>query len=197
MISTNYSLLEKLKKGDEIAFNDFYRTYKPFAMNIGRKHGLNKMECEDMVQQTMLSIFNENTVMRYDASRGPFRSYLSGIIRNNVLQQFRKRPQDGAMTEDPAETLGEQFPEDMFDQVFSEEYRRYLIELMMDELRHQVEHRTFEAFQLTVLLEHSPQEVAQALGIPVSSVYLSVSRCRSRLKKIRAEVMKNDPEFYI
>ena len=39
--------------------------------------------------------------------------------------------------------------------------------------------------------------VAEALGMSVSNVYLSVSRCRNRLKKIRADVMKSDPEFYI
>lgn len=197
MISTNYSLLERLKNGNEIAFSVFYRTYKPFAMKIGKKHGLTTMECEDMVQQTMLSIFNENSVMRYDASLGPFRSYLSGIIRKHVFQQFRKRPQDSAAAEDMEETLCGEFSEDMFESVFKEEYRSYMIELMLDELRHQVEHRTFEAFQLSVLLEHTPQEVAEALGMSVSNVYLSVSRCRNRLKKIRADVMKSDPEFYI
>jgi len=58
-----------------------------------------------------------------------------------------------------------------------------------------VEALTFDAFQMYVLQQLEPAEVAQALGISVATVYVHKNRCVKHLKQIVSEIQTSDPDF--
>jgi len=55
--TTKKSLLSKIKQGDEIAFIDFYKIYTPLILLRGSDYKLSATEKNDLIQETVLSIF--------------------------------------------------------------------------------------------------------------------------------------------
>ena len=48
--TTRKSLLAKVRNGDEIAWAEFYATYKPLILLIGGDHGLTYDEKQELIQ---------------------------------------------------------------------------------------------------------------------------------------------------
>ena len=63
------------------------------------------------------------------------------------------------------------------------------------ELREKVDPETFDAFQMYVLQERQPKEVAGALSISESAVYVYKNRCVRHLRSIIDRCRNLDPDF--
>jgi RNA polymerase sigma-70 factor (ECF subfamily) len=57
-------------------------------------------------------------------------------------------------------------------------------------VRNQVEERTWPAFWLTAIEEHSPTEVAARLGVSATAVRMAKSRVLRRLKEQFGELIQ-------
>ncbi len=90
---TRISLLERLRDGaDPMAWDDFFHRYWSFAFSIARQHGCSEHTAEEVVQDVMLAIFERTAVFRHDTSRGRFRDWLGGVVRNKAAVRRRRRP---------------------------------------------------------------------------------------------------------
>ena len=78
--TTRKSLLSKIIKGDEVAWEEFYRIYTPLIIVRGGDHNLSYEEKEELIQETVLSVFKGKDRFRYDPAKGKFRNYLKRIV---------------------------------------------------------------------------------------------------------------------
>ena len=62
--STHKSLLEKIKDGNEIFWEEFYRRYSPIIRYIGSLYRFTPEECDDLVQNVMLKFFNHSKILQ-------------------------------------------------------------------------------------------------------------------------------------
>ncbi|MGN0833463.1 MAG: RNA polymerase sigma factor, partial [Kiritimatiellia bacterium] len=163
---------------------------------IGERSGLPSGDCEDLVQDVMRTIFNNRDRCKYDSAVGRFRTYLTGIVRHKVCDFYRRRDDRiVAIDEDVAPEAVD--PSGRFDAVCSEEWKHHILNVALMELRERVEPETFDAFQMYVLQERQPREVAEALSISESAVYVYKNRCVKHLRAIMERCRDSDPEFCI
>ena len=58
--TTKKSLLEAIRRGDEISWHEFYETYRPLIVVRGRDCKLNSAEIDELVQAVMLRFFDRS-----------------------------------------------------------------------------------------------------------------------------------------
>lgn len=190
--TTRRSLLEKVRRGDEISWQEFYETYRPLIRLCGGDYYLSEPEKDELVQQVMCEIFRkdiigkfdfdrvpENVSFKYDPAKGRFRHYLRGIVRHQALRIIERRSASvspDAVPELPAA--------DVLEKQWDEEWSRHILRMGLDELRNRVRPETFMAFEMYAVQERPVEEVAAMLDRSVASVYTAKSRCIDLLREI-------------
>ena len=194
--TTRKSLIERVLDGDEESWDSFYANYSRLVYAIGEKSGLSADDCEDLVQEVMRTIFKNKDCLRYDSAMGKFRTYLTGIVKHKVYDFYRKRDDRMlAMDDESAPEVADST--NRLEDVCTEEWKNHILNVALKELREKVEPETFDAFQMYVLQERQPREVADALSISESAVYVYKNRCVKHLRLIIGKYRNLDPEFCI
>ena len=176
--STSKSMLSKIKAGDEIAWSDFYRTYRPLIMLCGADCNLSANEKEELVQDTVLTMFKAGNFV-YDQSKGRFRDYLRRIIKRRAYDIIARRSKHRELDDKLLISL-----ESTEDDRWALEWRQHVLNEALKELRSAVEPSTFQAFELFVIRDMRASRVAEILEITENSVYLSKMRALQKLKEI-------------
>ena len=195
--TTRKSLLDRVLDGDEESWDSFYASYSRLVYAIGERSGLSADDCEDLVQEVMRTIFNGRDRFLYDSTAGKFRTYLTGIVKHKVCDFYRKRDDRIVAADDESMPEAVDPSVSRLDEACSEEWRNHVLNVALMELSEKVEPETFDAFQMYVLQERSPKDVAEALSISESSVYVYKNRCVRHLRQIMSRYRESDPEFRV
>ena len=201
-----------MQKCDEISWDEFYSIYWSLVLDIGRKLGMSQDDCRDLMQEIMFDLFKGEALLHYDAARGKFRSFFGVLVRHKAAELLRDSarfspvagPDEGETEHDPeagraAAALlnpeAEGDGNDPFQELFDAEYRDCLLSMAVNELRNSIEPKTYAIFEMVVLQERSPKEVASNLGISRSVIDVYCSRCKKALRKIVSEIRVDNPDF--
>lgn len=208
MYTTRKTLLKRLQTFDDISWEEFYGIYWPLVFAIGRKLGMTPDSCRDLMQEIMLDLFKGEALMRYDPSRGKFRTFLGVLVRHKALAmlqdsvRFSVSSQTGGSGRGESSgfvadvlSSGDQDENAPFQKLFDEEYRNCLLTLALNELRNSVEPKTYAIFEMVAIQERPVREVAMHLGISRSTIDVYCSRCRKALRRIVSEIRTENPEF--
>ena len=206
MYTTRKTLLKKLQDCDDISWSEFYNLYWPFVFAVGKRLGMMQEDCKDLMQEIMIVLFNGQEILHYDASKGKFRTYFGQIVCHRALKMMREAArsssflvpvQDASAGSSPSlNVLSDvQDGNDPFQKIFDEEYRKYLLSLALNELRNRVEPETYDIFEMVVLQERPPKEIARHLGVSRAVIDTYCSRCRKKLQKIVSDIRIENPEF--
>ena len=208
MYTTKKTLLRRLQTFDDISWEEFYGIYWPLVFAIGRKLGMTPDVCKDLMQEIMFELFKGEALLRYDPSRGRFRTFFGVLVRHKALAmlqdsaRFSVRPETGGSDRDDASdhiacllSSGNQDENAPFQKMFDEEYRNCLLSIAMNELRNSVEPKTYAIFEMVALQERPVKEVAMHLGISRATIDVYCSRCRKALRRIVSEIRTENPEF--
>ena len=191
--STHKTLLERIRTGDDVSWQEFYDRYSPAVLNICSNSGFSESEGLDILQNVMLKIFRHDLVMRFDAERARFRTYFNRIVRSSIGDFSKKK------TRTEREITGEEIPETPvpgeIEAVIQEEWKNQMLKEALDRLRNQVKPETFLAFQLTAIQGKSTKAAAEFIQMDVNMVYVARSRCLARLRKIIEEINREDPDL--
>ncbi len=192
---TRLSLLERLHDGsDPVAWNDFFHRYWPFVFSIARQRGCTEHTAEEIVQDVMLAIFEEKAVFRHDPSRGRFRDWLGGVVRNKVIARRRApaercRAQGGSGNElFEIEAAGDS-PDALAEAAFDQAMLMFLLDLV----RREVHPRTYQAFEAFALGGCSGDEAARLTGLSRNAVYQARKNVLRRLRQLGAEYGRRGP----
>lgn len=192
--TTRKSLINRVLDGDEESWDAFYANYSRLIYAIGDRSGLSESDCEELVQEVMQTIFNGRTCFRYDSTVGKFRTYLTGVVKHKVCDFYRR--QNARIVDSESEpSLDVPDSHDWLEVTCKEEWSNHILNVALMELREKVEPETFDAFQMYVLQERKPMEVAKALSISESAVYVYKNRCVKHLRSIIGKYRMSDPEF--
>jgi len=122
---------------------------------------------------------------RYDATRGTFRSYLRTITQRKVVDHFRRESRRPSIPLDHDDEGTLPVPATngrTAEAIWEREWRRNLLQACLDRIRHEVEPKTFQAFQLYALDGWSASDTAAFLKMSSASVYAAKSRILERIR---------------
>lgn len=170
--TTRISLLEALghPRGDDEAWGEFVRVYGPAVVDWCRARRLQHHDALDVTQEVLLRFWRASKQFRYDP-RGRFRSYLEQVARSALV---RWAEQGGEPHDQATRSLLEKIPEreDLLARL-AEAYDTELLAVAMAEVRARVKPHTWQAFQMLAIDRQRGAEVAAALGMEASTVYVA------------------------
>ena len=188
--TTRASLLSRVCKGDEVSWEEFYKSY------INLFHGINQQifhfndhDIKDVIQEVMLCFFEKSTTFKYDRTQGRISNYLGQTFRNKAKQfrdrRMRKKTEIATPIED-IEQLSGSSDEDFY-KIWNAEWQKLVINQSLHDLKETIEPQTFQIFHHLVIEEIPPEEVADAFQTTLNNVRSIKSRLA---KKVRAHAQE-------
>lgn len=191
---THPTLLERIRDGtDVLAWEEFSRRYGWLLFAYSKHRGCSDHTAEEVVQDVMLTVFQQKDAFRYDPGRGRFRDWLGVLVRNRV-SEYRRRPNGrdraiGGENHQAVESL-EVRPEARPDAAWETAFEHALLLAMIDVVRRDMRPRTYQAFELFALNDVPAAEVAQRTGLTRNAVYQAGKEVRKRLCQLGATYRK-------
>lgn len=186
---TRQSLIVRLKdRHDQEAWGEFLEIYRPLVYRLAISKGLQHADAEDVVQQVFASVAGALDRWEPDAARARFRTWLTTIARNAILNAITRRTADRASGEtSERELLSQQPNDDPASQLLLLEARREIFQWAARRVREEFEPATWEAFWLTAVEGREVDEVAPLVGKKAGAIYAARSRVMRRLKEVVTE----------
>ncbi len=192
--TTSKTLLDRIKSGDEISWNEFYQRYNGIILFLAKYKGLNDTEADDVLQQVMIEFFKQSKTFRFDPDIARFRTYFGRIINAKIADHYRKRKDNATLDgwDMPDENVS---PEPEEDLVFMTEWRKAVLNDAQLQLKQRISAETWLAFELYTLQNRPVEKVAAYLDCSVNQVYQAKKRCIAMLREIILDLNKRDPEL--
>ncbi len=195
---TRQTLLERAcNRGDEAAWTEFVGYYHAFILMVVRKMGIQQPDADDMVQAVTLKLWKNIDRFKVDAERAKFRTWLSAVIRNTVIDHINQRTRQfentGAMADNcnALPQFMETTSQPDLDRLISSEWEAYVTTLAMENIKPLFSSRAIEVFSM-MLDGAEPHAVSEQFGIQENSVHKLKNRVKDRLieeiRRIREEL---------
>jgi RNA polymerase sigma factor (sigma-70 family) len=185
LIPTRQTLLVRLRDVDNHdSWREFFETYWKLIYSAATKAGLSDAEAQDVVQETVISVYKSLPNFEYDPKLGSFKGWLLKLTRWRIVDQLRKRRPDSAIP-DPSAAVPESY--------WDEEWERNVFDTAIERTKQRVDPRQFQIFDLYVLKEWKVAKVREALGVSATQVYLAKHRVGREIKKQIKAVEKQQP----
>ena len=186
---TRSSLLERLKDpGDQKSWQEFADIYSKLIFGFALKAGLNEAEAQEVVQETLIAAAKNLPGFQYDPKTCSFKTYLLNLSNWRVKDQLRRRlpgerfnPQEDegtATIERVADPAGVEL-----ERIWEQEWHSAMLEAASEKAKRQVDLKQWQIFDLYVLKNWPPREVAKALGVSIARVYLAKHRVGAVVRK--------------
>jgi RNA polymerase sigma-70 factor, ECF subfamily len=181
---TRPTLIARLHNAsDATAWVEFCAIYEPTTYRIARKLGLQDADAREVTQNVLLSVSRK--IDRFDLSKdGRFRNWLAQIARNAAIDQLRRRNKSAVGGSDFMRQMSQQPTAATEMELFDTEARRQQFLWAADQVRHQVDQSTWQAFWMTAVDGQSGEWVARQLDMSVGAVYVARCRTLARIKHL-------------
>lgn len=202
-IPTRPSLLSRLKNwDDQESWKRFFDTYSRLIYCVAAKAGLSDAEAQDVVQETVIVVAKKLPGFKYDPALGSFKSWLLLITRRRIEKQLKKRMPVKA---DQASRLSgsgatpdlrsdnsqrtatvERVPDPKgfdLETAWNAEWEKNLWDAALARVKTQVKPKQFQMFDLYVRKEWPVKDVARAIGVSATHVYVNKHRVARLLKR--------------
>jgi RNA polymerase sigma-70 factor (ECF subfamily) len=193
---TRQSLLLRARDGDEDAWVDLSRLYKPLIYGYLRRQSVPDAEQDDLVQEILIAIVRGLPAFEHSGRRGAFRAWLRAIAYNHSCNFWRSPARrtstlSDAMAEETLLRLED--PDDSLHRFWEEEHDEYVLRCLIDLIELEFEPTTVRAFRRVALEGASGADVAAELGITLAAVYAGRSRVLKRLKELAEGLLDDKP----
>ncbi len=191
LVPTRRSLLSRLKNwDDQESWNDFFTTYWKLIFMSARKAGCTEAECQDVVQETVISVAKRIPDFKYDSNMGSFKGWLLQLTRWRIRDQLRKRlPVEVTETDsgwlDQADLM-EQVPDPagfVPEQEWEADWEKNLFDAAVERVKRKIDPKLFQIFDLYTLQEWPAEKVRTLLHVGAATVYMAKIRVLNLIKK--------------
>jgi RNA polymerase sigma-70 factor (ECF subfamily) len=186
MNETRQSLLLRAQIGEENAWKDLTRLYRPLILGWLNRQGVPASDQEDLTQEVLLTVVKHLPGFRHSGQRGAFRTWLRTIVCSRTADYWRAldagTPASGGsgaaaalrLIEDPGSDLNRRW---------DEEHDGYVLDCLLDLVEEEFEPTTLQAFRRLALDGVPGAAVASELGMSVAAVYGAKSRVLQRIRQ--------------
>jgi RNA polymerase sigma-70 factor (ECF subfamily) len=168
------ALIQACKDGKLSAQEELYRRYVRAMLNTSYRILNNREDAEDAVQEAFVKAFRNIHSYRGDASFG---SWLKRIVVNQSLNILKKRKQDAVAWDEKTQLEWEKSNDSVEGEMPYTADEAY-------EALHQLSDGYRTIFSLYLLEGYDHKEIAEILGISVSTSISQYNRAKKRLQKL-------------
>lgn len=161
-------LINKCKQGDRQAQEQLYRQYSHILFGICLKYSHNKMEAEDNLHDSFMTIYEK--IGQFGA-KGSFEGWMKRITVNTILQKFRK--------EEHLKLISDTIEAQVEVEIIEDHINLGTLLKFIQELPNK--YRT--TFNLYVLDGYSHKEIGELLGTSTGTSKSNLARARHILKE--------------
>jgi RNA polymerase sigma-70 factor (ECF subfamily) len=181
--TTTLLLADLAASENQESWREFDCRYRPVLTAFARRLGMNDDEAAEVAQETLIRAADAIRRGQYQPQKGRLRSWVIGITKNCIADLHRRR---GIRREQRGLSAMEDLPDDhTLSAIWDRECEQSLLAEGLRRVRESTHlgERTLHIFELLVIKEHSPPEVATMLGVSRNEVYLAKHRCLNALKE--------------
>lgn len=177
-------LVLAVQNGDNSAFEELYKKYKPIILSVARKFFLCGGETEDLVQEGMYGLYS--AVIKFKPGKNGFSAFASACIHNRIIDVIKKS--NGAKYSAlnnflPIFEIGEfAYYESPEDKMIGEEAKTEFLDKMRDVLS-PLEHKAIQMY----IDGMSMSEISRSLGKNIKSVDNAINRAKNKLQSMLSE----------
>ena len=176
---------------DQEAWEDFVYYYEDFLNLVFRRFLLSKSDCEDLKQEVLLTLWQK--LCDYDEERAQFRTWLTRIIRNAVINRIKKNSNKKKLAQEEVVDMLKPYSSDDFDNLIQEEWEAYAATLALERIKPLFTEKAIEVFNMS-LDNLNGNEISERLNISVDSVYKMKNRVIRRLQE-EIKLIRSETEF--
>lgn len=183
----NFELTERIKKGEQVAFELLFKLYHMQLCNFARIYVKSYDNADEIVQDTFIKIWEIRSTLDPNQS---IKAFLFRCVHNNCINYIKKAKVSGRLSEAyinemqyRMQILEQDTPDSYFDKLAEEDLENR-IQKAIDELPQQCK----EIFLLNRFSEMSYKEIAEKLQISVNTVKTQLSRAMGKIREGMNEI---------
>ncbi len=185
---TSTILLEGLKDhANQMAWREFDARYRPLLLAVARRLGLAEEDADDAVQETVTAFVAQYAKGRYQREKGRLRDWLCGIMTHKVRDIQRRLLRHRQVASQEACMMAE-IEDNSVQAAMEAEWSNAVLRQCLEEIRQEVQPRTFETFELFVLKQWPARQVAQRCGVSSDVVYQNKRRILQRTRELMPRI---------
>jgi RNA polymerase sigma factor (sigma-70 family) len=180
--------IEKCKQGDTGAQTALYKQYAPLLLGVCRRYINNRMQAEDVLHESFITIFEKITDLKDVNS---IEGWMKRIVINNSLKFLKHREHFSDIDEiNESEIVGgnhdnqPEMKDELLQSVISQEEMLEVINGLPTGFR--------TVFNLYVFEKYDHNEIAQELGISASTSRSQLVRSRKMIQKRLVELVEKN-----
>ena len=183
-ITTRYSLPSRLQDWDDHdSWHEFFETYSRLIYSVAMQSGLNEMEAEDVLRETVISVARDLHKFKRERALGSFRGWLRNIIRWRVVDYIKQQVRLRDTAQHWADLPALEEIADPAGAVWEREWQTKLFNLAVDRVKRQVKAKHYQMFDLYVVQQVPVPEIARRLGVTATHIYVAKHRISSLIRK--------------
>jgi len=196
---TQTSLIKRLQETVVgVSWSEFMVVYTKLIFSIARKTGLSHEDSDDVTQETIIK--SHKNINRYNPQRGSFRNWLGVIAKSCIVDHLRKKgrrlPTGWQPLTDDDEPIENRSvdPKDIFEEMWAEEARSYLVEMALERLKQAVKKpRDFQVFHCSKFLQWSTDRICESLDITSNNMHQINNRVGKKFEEICLSLERESP----
>ena len=188
--TTQPSMFELMRKGDEITWERFYKSYRALVLLRGRDLGLSGTDLDELQSRVMLKFFEKRQTFRYDPSKGRFRDYFRTVVTTTALDMLREK-RNTLLVQDMS-TLSEDAIAEENTATYEMEWRAHIFGQALQEAKNTLPVRAVQAFIMCKMRNVPVNTVAKLQQVGKSTVY---NDCNAVWDFIKASVKRMYDEY--
>jgi RNA polymerase sigma-70 factor (ECF subfamily) len=186
MAVTSSSLMDQLRDGaNEAAWRRFRQCYEPLLRHWMTGLQAQPADRDDLVQNVLLVVCQRFSEFQHNGRPGAFRTWLRQIVvlkcREYLRQKNRGAGRGGDGSDPVLDALADSSSE--LSRRWDLEHDQFIIRQKLKQIESDFTPAVWQVFNLMVLEEIPPQEVARRTGATLQAVYASKARVLARLRE--------------
>lgn len=181
---TPLSLLDRVQRGDQVAWNEFSGMYMGVLRGWCVRWGLQPADADDLTQDTLLVVLTEIRRFRHRGT-GSFRSWMRTVAWHCLCTAITR-----AEKKQVAETFNQILLSAQARRTLEEEIDRLCEMQILSEVMNSVEMKvkptTWTAFRMTAIDGLSAREVSECTGLNAEAIYAA----RARVQRLISQELR-------
>lgn len=187
-LSTTSSLIGNLQEASPERWHAFVMVYSPLIRFWIRQDRVKPDNVDDVLQETLKSVFHGIRQFQWKAGSGTFRGWLRTIVKRRSVDHFRVQPKDQVTPQGILEKI--EVPEQK-DPTETEAEERALLDLKaraLELVRQSTTEKTWQMFWMSAVEGLPTPDIARKFQVTTAAVRVAKARVLNRLRELMPDM---------